>query len=186
MDTSTLISDTGEPDATMIRLDYPARIITTFLDTAPMSYFKFTTTSFDDAVSLLALAEKFEAQKLIARVIQYLPTATGERVADLLLLASARDDWAMGRTALAQFHGYRVKLIASRPGGFEGFFAELRPTWRQTLKDLVFFHSLEKKKLLYDWYDIRAKFIEPPPPPPSHPSPAPASPAVAADKRKSK
>jgi hypothetical protein len=178
MDTSTLVSETGGPDATMIRLDYQATIIVQFLDAVSVSD-PALFTSFDDTVSLLALAEKFQAQKLIPYTIQYLQNSaeTNNRADDLLLLTSARDDWVMGRSALAKL--WHVKSIASKPGGLEGYFAKLRPTWRQRLIELVFTETYEKKKLVYDWSLLAHKFISPPP----HPaSPVPVS---AAEKRKS-
>jgi hypothetical protein len=118
---------------------------------------------------------------LIACTIRYLMShaVSGRRPGDLLLLASARDDWTMGRSALSSLCGSHRKSIASKAGGLEGYFAKLRPIWSQKLKDLVFFRSFEIKKLFYDWHYIASEFIPPAPPPAS---PVPVS---AAEKRKS-
>jgi hypothetical protein len=178
MDISTLVSETGGPDVTLIRLDYQATIIVHFLDAVSVSD-PALFTSFDETVSLLALAEKFQAQNLIPYTIRYLQNSAeaNNRADDLLLLASARDDWAMGRSALAQL--WHVKSIASKPGGLEGYFAKLRPTWRQRLIELVFTETYEKKKLVYDWSLLAHKFIAPTLP---TASPVPVS---ASEKRKS-
>jgi hypothetical protein len=80
------------------------------------------------------------------------------RAADLLLLGSAKDDWSMGRLAIQSFTAAQAQQIQYRGKGLQGFFEMLRPEWRRTLIDLIFFASYQKtrtsKGLFWDWSSV--------------------------------
>ena len=88
------------------------------------------------------------------------------RAADLLLLASSEDDWKLGQVAMQNFTIGQTSELRLRPGGLQGFFDELRPVWRRTLIDLIFFAAYQKSStttrgLFWDWASLDAKFVEP-------------------------
>ena len=65
----------------------------------------------------------------------------------------------MGRRIIQKLDKIRVKEILARPGGLERFFDNLRPAWRHTLIELIFFATFNDKKLLYEWQNVHEDFV---------------------------
>ena len=110
------------------------------------------------------------ASKLIPQVKSHLYRVMSleGRAADLLLLASSQDDWDMGKIAVKQLSESQILQIKTLPEGFEGFFEKLRPEWRGTLIDLIFFaiynqYSTRATTILLDWNLVATRFVPPPP-----------------------
>jgi hypothetical protein len=156
-------SDSSVREVKAFRLDHETLIITHFLDYASVSS-PILTTQYDDSVKLLGLADHVQAQKLIIHVKQRLEhnIEDGHRAADLFLLASRRDDWAMGRAAIRKLDKNHVEELKKKLGGYRGFFNKLRPAWRQTLIDLVFFELLNgERRNRVGWERFSERFVAP-------------------------
>jgi hypothetical protein len=119
------------------------------------------TTDYDETLKLLAVADHFHSHKLLPHIKERLYTFTNLFAVDLMALASTRDDWEMGQRIIRKLDTNRVKEILAGPGGIEDFFDRLRPTWRHTLMELIFFASFNNRKLLYAWQDVHEQFLEP-------------------------
>jgi hypothetical protein len=119
------------------------------------------TTSYEGTLQLLAVADHFHSHKLLPHIKERLYTFTDHYAVNLMALASTRDDWEMGRRVIRKLDSNRVKEILARPGGIEGFFDKLRPTWRHTLMELIFFASFNHRKLLFGWQDVQGQFVPP-------------------------
>jgi hypothetical protein len=119
-------------------------------------------------MKLLELVDHLQAYVLAPPIMDRLFQAVSEehRAADLLLLASPKDDWKLGQLAMQYFTIGQTSELRLRPGGLQGFFDELRPVWRRTLIDLIFFAAYQKSStitwgLFWDWASLDAKFVEP-------------------------
>ena len=150
-----------------ILLPHSATTIVRFLDIASVSSRTFST-AYDETVELLELVNHLQAYMLAPSVVDHLfHTVSGERrAADLLLLASSKDDWAMGQVAIQFFTTGQASELRLRPGGVQGFFEKLRPEWRRTLIDLIFFaayqeSSISTRGLFWDWASLDSKFVPP-------------------------
>jgi hypothetical protein len=119
-------------------------------------------------MKLLELVDHLQAYVLAPPIMDRLFQAVSEehRAADLLLLASPKDDWKLGQLAMQYFTIGQTSELRLRPGGLQGFFDELRPVWRRTLIDLIFFaayqpSSTTTSKLFCDWSSLDSKFVAP-------------------------
>ena len=162
----------GTPKA--YSFEHQAATIVRFLDIASVSSPTFSDT-YDATVDLLEFVDLLQAHKLVPRVKDHLYAVVSpeDRAADLLLLGSARNDWPMGRHAIQCLTSDDARQIQNREEGFEGFFERLRPEWRRTLIDLLFFASYReletynRKNHMYtrmhfwDWDTVYEKFVEP-------------------------
>jgi hypothetical protein len=136
-------------------------------------------------VKLLEFVDHLQAHKLVPRVKAHLYKVMllEGRAADLLLLSSAKDDWPMGRRAIQCLSADHAQCIQYREEGLEGFFEQLRPEWRRTLIDLIFFASYQEEEAstshrktstsktptvrvhFWNWASVYAKFVEQEKPP---------------------
>ena len=100
-------------------------------------------------MKLLEFVDHLQALKLASQVKAHLYKAVSRecRGADLLLLASDKDDWPMGRRAIQCLTPDNARQIQDREEVFEGFFERLRPEWRRTLIDLIFFASYQEAEV---------------------------------------
>jgi hypothetical protein len=119
------------------------------------------TTDYDETLKLIAVADHFRSHKLLPHIKERLYSFPDRFSVDLMALASTRDDWEMGQRVMRKLDTYRIKAILAQPGGIEAFFDKLRPTWRHTLMELIFFTSFNNKRLLYDWQDIQGQLVPP-------------------------
>jgi hypothetical protein len=102
-------------------IDYPTHFIAHFLDDTLVSS-PTLTTQCDDSVRLRGLTDRYEVLKMFDHVHQRLEQniqENGRRAMDLLLLASTRDDWAMGRAAIRKLNqrhstSYLKNLVVTR------------------------------------------------------------------------
>jgi hypothetical protein len=133
-------------------------IASKILDIASVST-PILTTSYEETLQLLAVADHFHSHKLLPHIKERLYTFTDRYAVNLMALASTRDDWEMGQRIIRKLDTSRVKEILARPGGIEGFFDNLRPTWRHTLMELIFFATFNNRKLLYAWQDVHDDFV---------------------------
>jgi hypothetical protein len=189
-DLSHLIARSAMADTPkMISLNHSTTSIVNFLDFASVSSPTLTTT-FDETIGLLALVEDIRAHKLLPQVKMHLYMVMSHegRAADMLLLASKKDDWTMGRKALRNLSANQAAQISVRREGLQGFFEQLRPVWRRTLIDLIFFATFTKtptktpsfkktptfsrtksltktstdtNKPFWDWASLESKFVAP-------------------------
>jgi hypothetical protein len=145
---------------------HPAATIVRFLDIASVSSPTISAT-YDESVELLDFVEHLQARALVPRVKAHLYKVMSRqgRAADLLLLGSAKDDWPMGRLAIQFLTAAQAQAIQHRKEEFEGFFERLRPEWRRTLIDLIFFASYKNasssKMHFWDWTSVYPKFVKP-------------------------
>jgi len=156
-------SDSADRKPHVVKLDYESTIIVHFLDCASVSS-PILSTEFDDSVKLLGLADQLQAEKLVNLVKQHLgqKIKDGHRAADLLLSASTRDDWALGRAAIRKLNQNTIEELNRQPGGYEGFFDKLRPVWRQNLMKLVLFQMLRDVGPHWmGWTGLAGRFVAP-------------------------
>ena len=156
-------TETGCREAKMINLDHQASTIVKFLDTSSVSH-PVVTGTYDQTVDLLVFAAEFSAQKLLPYIKEHLYRVTGaeNRAADLLSFASNMDDWAMGRQAIRNMSFPQTSQIKDRPDGLQGFFKKLRPDWRHTLIELIFFMTYdEEEDISWDWSALHSQFVAP-------------------------
>jgi len=152
---------------------HAAATIVRFLDIASVSS-PTLSASYDATVDLLEFVDHLQAHNLVPWVKDHLYAVVSDedRAADLLLLGSARNDWPMGRHAIQCLTSDDARQIQNREEGFEGFFERLRPEWRRTLIDLLFFASyrepetynrknLNSRMHFWDWDTVYEKFVEP-------------------------
>jgi hypothetical protein len=133
-------------------------------------------TTYDESVDLLDFVGHLQAHKLVPRVKAHLYKVMSRegRAADLLLLGSAKDDWVMGRLAIQFLTAAQAQAIQHREEEFQGFFERLRPEWRRTLIDLIFFALYQEiststshrktptpKVHFWDWASVYPKFVKP-------------------------
>ena len=78
------------------------------------------TTSYEETLQLLAVADHFHSDRLFPYIKEQLYTLTDQYAAKLLALASTRNDWEMGRRIIHKLDKVRVKEILARPGGLNG------------------------------------------------------------------
>jgi hypothetical protein len=119
------------------------------------------TTSYEETLQLLAVADYFHSHKPLPHIKERLYSFTDRYAVNVMALASTRDDWEMGQRIIRKLDTNRVKEILARPEGIEGFFDNLRPTWRHTLMELIFFATFNNRKLLYAWQDVHEDFVSP-------------------------
>ena len=140
--------------------------------------------TYDESVELLEFVDHLQAHRLVPRVKDhlYMVMLLERRAAHLLLLGSAKNDWPMGRRAIQSLTAAQAEAIQYRDEQFEGFFERLRPEWRRTLIDLIFFASYQETSVatshrktetstsrktptlrihFWDWASVYAKFVEP-------------------------
>ena len=141
-----------------MHLEYSTDSVEKFLDIASVTR-PILTTSYEETLQLLAVADHFLSDKLLPCIKERLYTFTDQYAAKLLALASTRNDWEMGRRIIQKLDRIRVKEILARPGGLERFFDNLRPAWRHTLIELIFFATYNDKKLLYEWQNVHEDFV---------------------------
>jgi hypothetical protein len=139
--------------------------------------------TFQQCQGLLAFTEQYECPQLIPLVrVRFPDSATGRgQPASLFLLASVRNDWALGRAALkvmdtsetthlfwtATHRGKREPKYDSEVEG-RAFFEKLRPEWRQVLMPLIFFGTFNSRNTQLastNWKDYADKFVQPVDPP---------------------
>jgi len=132
--------------ASAIDLDYPADLIECFLDFVSVANPKLPTLPLQQCRALLTFAELFDCPTLMPLVRIYLceVVETPEDCANLLPMASDRDDWAMGRAALGRMDGSVIIWIRRNRGGFKIYFDRLRLQWRQRLMELLFLPALQE------------------------------------------
>ena len=115
MESSTIICETGGPDFKLARLAHSATTVVHFLDMLSVSAPNLSTT-FEDSVALLALAEHFQALTLIPIIKDrlYSNDDSGQGPIALFLLGSARDDWEIGKMAVSNLSTFWVKRLPTR------------------------------------------------------------------------
>jgi hypothetical protein len=150
-----------------ILLSHSATTIVRFLDIASVSSPTFST-GYDETVELLDFVDYLKPHALVPRVKTHLYQVMSRecRAADLLLVASSKDDWKMGQIAIQNLSAAQASQLRRQPGGFQGFFDKLRPVLRRTLIDLIFFaayqpSSTTTSKLFWDWSSLDSKFVAP-------------------------
>ena len=95
-----------------IKLNIPSKTVIQFLDTISVSAPPRLPSSFDECAALLFFADKFGCHELSTRITKHLHqlSVAGDKGQvslvgpQLLIWASDKDDWAMGRKALSMMN----------------------------------------------------------------------------------
>jgi hypothetical protein len=160
-------------------VDIPAIILEFFLGMLPPTtrLLLIAGLTFQQCQDLLTFTEHYKCEHLIPLVRTQLiskAVGPGEPTA-LLLLASSRNDWALGRSALrkmdekeilrttAPLHEYFNYYGADKDAEkiMRAFLAKLRPDWQQTLTELLFFSYFENSSAIKNWSLCVGKFEQP-------------------------
>lgn len=182
---TTLSNGDGDRKIKEIKLDVPSMIIIQFLDTISVSAPPQLPSSFDECAALLFFADKFGCHELSTRITKHLHllSVAGDKGQvflvgpQLLMWASDKDDWAMGRKALSMMNRSQVIGLLREDGYLRATFESLRPTWSHLLLELIIYASVERQpsfleKVFYcffprnytitqDWSDLAKKFVQP-------------------------
>jgi hypothetical protein len=158
--------DTGQStESSIIDIDHSAAVIETFLDLASVSKPILPNMTLRQCDRLLEFIEQFDCKVFFSMVRLRLCqlVITPNRKAQMLIAASDRDDWEMGRTALAGIDVGVVKWIRGSPMGLQGYLDHLEPKWRRTVMDLLFFRIMKGGTIIHDWSKLSEDLRDPGP-----------------------
>lgn len=140
-----------------IEFDYSSTIIAAFLDLAMVAHPNASHLSFQICQSLYNFVEQFDCQRLLPLVHRQLFASASATPFQLFIFASTRDDWDLGRAALARMNEQTTTRLYTN--GLAQHLNQLPMEWQLALLKSLVHHDIDTGKVVkWNWSGLALTF----------------------------